>query len=125
MHLDAWVLGQPVADLDSLGGGVVVHDQVQLLVGVSAGHVLEETQELLMGVPVLTDPRDLAGGNLQRGEQRCGAVTNVVMGPPFRMARLHRRHRLGAIQGLDLGFLVHAQNDRVLRWIQVQPDPRR
>jgi hypothetical protein len=29
---------------------------------------------------------------------------------------------LGAIQRLDLRLLIHAQHDRVLRRIQIQPD---
>ncbi len=40
-------------------GGVVVHHQVQLAVGVGAGHMLQERQELLMSVPVLAEPGDL------------------------------------------------------------------
>ena len=49
-----WMLrvrGQPGLDLRVLVGGVVVHDQMQLLVGVGAGDVPEEDQELLVPVP--------------------------------------------------------------------------
>lgn len=42
VSMDPGVRGQPVTDLDTLVGGVVVHDQVQFLVGVGPGHVLEE-----------------------------------------------------------------------------------
>jgi len=42
--VDAWVGGQPRVDLGGLVGGVVVADQVQFLVGVGAGHLLEERQ---------------------------------------------------------------------------------
>jgi len=106
MHMDAWVFGQPGAHFDALVGGVVVHHQVQLLGGIGQRDVLEEAQELLMAVTVLADPGDLAGGNLQRGEQGRGAVADIVMGAAFGAARLHRQHRLSAVQGLDLRLLV-------------------
>lgn len=35
-------------------------------------------------------------------------------------ALLHREARLGTVQGLDLAFLIHAEDERVLGWIQVQ-----
>ena len=69
MDVDARVGGEPVADLDALVGGVVVHHQVQSLVGVGAGNVFEESQEFLMAVAVLADAGDLAGRELRRGEQ--------------------------------------------------------
>ena len=56
MDVDSWVRGQPVADLDALVRGVVVHHQVQLDVGIGAGHVLEEGEELLVAVPLLHNP---------------------------------------------------------------------
>ncbi len=74
MDLDAGVSGEPVADLDAFVGGVVVHHQVQLLVRVGAGEVFEESQEFLVAVAALADAGDLTGRDLQRGEQRRGAV---------------------------------------------------
>ena len=64
MHVDAWVFDQPATDLNTFVCGIVVHHQMQFLIGVGAGHVLEEPQELLMAVAVLADPGDLAGGDL-------------------------------------------------------------
>ena len=65
---------------------------------------------------------DLAGGDLQRGEQRGGAVADVVMGGLLRQAGSHRQDRRGPVQGLDLRLLVDAQHDRVLGRVQVEPD---
>ena len=84
--------------------------------------MFEEPQELLVAVPLLAQPGDCAGGDLQGGEQGGGAVSDVVVGEPLGQPRLHRQHRLSAVQRLDLGLLVHAEHDRVLRWRQVQPD---
>ncbi len=41
-------------------------------------------------------------------------------GPPFQLPRPHREHGLRAVQGLDLRLLVHAEDDRLVRGIQVQ-----
>ena len=43
-------------------GGVVVHHQVQLPLGIGAGHMLEEGEELLVSVPVLAQPGHLPSG---------------------------------------------------------------
>ena len=55
-------------------------------------------------------------------QQRGRAVTNIVMGAPLDPARSYRPDRLGALQRLDLGLLVHTDHDRVRRWVQVEPD---
>ena len=44
------------------------------------------------------------------------------MGAPLGHAGQHRQDRLGPVQRLDLRLLVHAQHQRPLRWVQVQPD---
>ena len=95
MDVDPRVRGQPGVDFRVFVGRVVVHHQVQLRFGIGTGQVLEEGQELLVAVPVFTQPVHLAGGDLERGEQ-----------------------------GRDLGLLVHTEHDRVLRWGQVQTKSR-
>ena len=108
-----------------LVGRVIVHDQMQLLIGVAAGEVAQEDQELLVPVPWLAQAGDLAGSDLERGEQRGGSVSYVVVGALLGLPGLHRQCLLGPVQGLDLGFLVNAEHDRVLRRIQIQPPPHR
>jgi hypothetical protein len=119
---DPWVGGEPVPDLDPFVGGVVVHHQVQLGVGVGAGDLFQEGQELLVAMPGLAGAGHGAGGDLQGGEQGGGAVPHIVVAAAFRAAGLHREHLLGPVQRLDLGLLIHAQHNRVLRRRQVQPD---
>lgn len=121
MDLDPRVLCEPVADLDALVGGVVVHHQVQFGFGVGAGDLFEEREELLVPVPGFAGRGDLPGRDLQRREQGAGAVPDVVVGPPLRETRLHRQHRSGPVQRLDLGLLVDAQHNRVLRRGEVEP----
>ena len=72
-------------------------------------------------MPRLQRRGDLAGGDVQRGEQRRGAVAVVVVRAALDPAFLHRQDRHRAVQRLDLGLLIHAQHDRVLRRGQIQP----
>ncbi len=65
---------------------------------------------------------DLAGGDLQGGEQGGGAVSDVVVAATLGESGLERQDRCGPFQGLDLGLLVDAEHDRVLRRREVQPD---
>lgn len=95
---------------------VVVDD-----VAVGTFDVLEEGQELGVAVPWLARGGHLAGGDPQRGEQGGGAVPDVVVGAALDQPGLHRQHRHDPVQGLDLGLLVHAEHDRVLRGIQYGP----
>ena len=93
VHMEAGPLGQPVADQRRLVGGVVVRDQVDVEVG---GHLgldgIEEFAELHGPVPLVATTNHLAGPGVQGGEQRSGAVTqviHVIMGAPFHLSRAH------------------------------------
>jgi hypothetical protein len=77
--------------------GVVVHHQVQLALGVGAGNLAKESEELLLEVPRLAGRGDLAGGDVQRGEQGGGAMTDIVVGAPLGHAGLHRQHGCGPV----------------------------
>jgi hypothetical protein len=83
---------------------------------------LPRVEELGLAVPVIALIGYRTGGHLKSGEQRGGAIALVVVGPLLRQARSQRQERGGPVQGLDLGLLIHAQHDRLLRRVQVQPD---
>ncbi len=65
---------------------------------------------------------DLAGRDVERGAQAGRAVALLVVGPRLDRARAQREHRLGPIEGLDLGLLVDRQDDRPLGRVEIQPD---
>ena len=65
---------------------------------------------------------NLAFEHVERGKQGGGAVALVVVGHRSGPAFLHRKTGLRAIEGLDLGLLVHAEHDRVSRRIDVEAD---
>ena len=84
--------------------------------------MLEEGQELLVAVLLLAQPGHFPGRDLERGEQRGGAVADVVVSALLVVPWLHRQRLLGPVQRLDLRLLVHTQHDCVLRRVQVEPD---
>src|SRR5713226_7452189 len=75
-----------------------------------------------MPVSLMAFTDDLSLECLQSGEQGGGAVAFVIVGHRAATPLLNRQPRLGAIQGLNLTLFVHAEYQRLLRWIQVQTD---
>ena len=64
---------------------------------------------------------DGAVEDIQRGEQRRRAVALVVVGHGAEAAFLQRQARLGAVERLDLAFLVDAKHDGMGGWIDIEP----
>ena len=123
VQLESGVFVEPGPHALVLVSGVVVADQVYpKFVGDRLVDGAQELQELGMAMPGQALPDDFAGQHVQRREQRGGAVALVVVGhcgrPPF----LDGQRRLGAVQCLHGGLLVHTQHDRLLRRIEVQTD---
>jgi len=82
-------------------------------------HVPEEPEIFLMAMAMLAASEDGAGGDIEGGEERRGAMADIVVGKPFDIAKPHRQHRLSAVQGLDLALLVHAQDHGFIGRIEV------
>ena len=123
MQVETGVSGQPRGGGRRLVGGVVVADQVHVEVGryllVQPG---QELGELDRAVAAVDRADHRAGGHVEGGEQGGDAVADVVVGAPLGHARHHRQDRCTAVQRLDLRLLVHRENQRLLRRIQIQPD---
>ena len=98
MEMEALMPRQPGADFGMLAGGVIVNDQM---------HVL-----LSRGLPVaahaLAD--DLAVEDVERGEQSGRAGPLIIMSRRAAAAALHRQPRLGAVERLDLALLIDRQH---------------
>ncbi len=115
------VSGEPFSDLRVFVGGVVVEDDVNHLAGWHLGFDgIEEANELLMAVALHAAAGDPSLQHVERGEQRGGAVTLVIMGHGASPAALHRQAGLGAVKRLDLAFLVDRENHGVGRRIDVE-----
>src|SRR4029434_4819628 len=63
-----------------------------------------------------------SSGNVESGKERCGAVSDVVVGTPLRLSGAHREERWSAIECLYLRLLIHTQNHGLLGRIEIKPD---
>ena len=95
---------------------------MQLLARIMGKQPVHEAQKL-HPTPTPVVPRsDQAGGHLQRGKQRGGAMTLILViesGQGLAVGQV--QPALGALQRLDMRLFVHAQHHGVLRRIQIQP----
>jgi hypothetical protein len=106
----------PGANLGVLVCRVVIENDVDDLVGRDVGFDrIEEANELLMAMTLHATADDLAFQDVERGEQSGCAVALVVMGHCRAAALLHRQTGLGAVERLDLRFLVDRQDHRMRR----------
>src|SRR5579863_4768335 len=79
-------------------------------------------KEFLMTVLRLTLTDHRSFQNIERGEQRSCPMSLVIVCLPFRKTWPQRKNRLCPVQCLNLALLIHAQNDRFIRRIQIQAD---
>src|SRR2546422_5169681 len=93
-----------------------------MLVRVLAIEPLKECQEIVRRVPVNGPRGHFARVDAQGGDERDRSVTLVGCGQTSGSAFAQRKFRLGPVQRLDAGLLVYAQNQRVLRWIEIEAD---
>jgi hypothetical protein len=104
-------------------GGSVVEHEVHVKIGRHlAVDQVEEGADLLTAVPLAAGANHLSRLHIQGGEQIGRAVTHVIMGPSLDLARSHRQHRSGALEGLDLGLFIHAQNQSAIGRSHVETD---
>ena len=66
-------------------------------------------------------PMTVPSKNIERREQRGRAVADVIMGHRSGTALLDRQARLGAVERLDLRFLVDREHETVRRRVEVEP----
>ena len=101
---------------------IVHHDvHVKLLRNIFID-LLEKVQIFLMPVPRFALGDYLPVGDVERGEERRGAVTPIIVSYPLDVSEAHRQHGLGSVQGLDLALFIHALSPRRVGWVQIQPD---
>src|ERR1700722_2084036 len=120
---EARMAGQPSLDLWMLMSGVVVDNGMNDFAGGHLGfHGIEEADELLMAGALHAAANDLALEHVEGGKEGSGAVADVVMGHRSATALLDRQTGLGAVQRLDLAFLVERQHHSMGRWIDIEAD---
>ena len=102
---------QPSDHLGVLVGGVVVENHVDRFGGrhlVLDG--IEKADEFLMPVALHAAPDDLAFEDIEGGKPGGGAVSFLVMGHRGAAPLFHRQPGLGAVERLNLAFLVDAED---------------
>jgi hypothetical protein len=123
MDMEALMTFQPADDLLVFMRGIVIADQVDMFFfGDGLIDQAEKLQPLLMPVSLLEEAKDLGVKRVQSGKQGRRAITFVVMRHCPAASFLRWQLRLGSVQGSYLAFLIDAQNQRMLRWIQIQAD---
>lgn len=123
VKVEARVATQPTLDTGMLVSGIVVHDQMQVpSVGRLLVDVLQETNAFLMPVPWHAIAIDGAVERIQTREQRGGSVARVIMGHPGAATGAQRQTRLGSVARLNLALFIHAQDQRLVRRVQVKAD---
>ena len=106
-----------------LVSGIVVDDHMhRFLLGHPGIDEVEGANKLLMAMTLHTLSDDLAFQDIKRRKQRRDAVALVVVGDGAGTSLLHRQPRLGAVQRLDLAFLIDRENDGMVGRIDVKAD---
>ena len=82
----------------------------------------QEGEEFFRAVSGGDPTDDVAGCNIKCCVQTGGAVPRVVVRAPLHLSWTKLEQRLRAIQGLHLRLLIHAENQRVVRRIQIEAD---
>lgn len=76
--------------------------------------LLQEADELFGPMPLLELGQDLPSSDVEGRVQADRAVPLVVVRAPLDLPGLEWQHRLGAVECLDLGFLVHRQHESAI-----------
>ena len=119
--MEARVPQQPSLDQGCLVGSVVVEDEMDFEF---LRHVVVDCVEELPKLDAAVAPmmlRDhLAALDVERSEERCGAVADVVVRSALDLPRSQRQDRLRTIQSLNLRLLVNAEDRGTIGRIQVE-----
>lgn len=106
---------EPCPDQRSLMGRVIVHDDVDVQVERHLRiDLLEEVEKLGGAMPLVAFADDKARGDIERREERGGAMADIAVRATLGHAGHHRQDRLLAIERLDLALLVHAEHQRAV-----------
>src|SRR6201998_3150494 len=70
----------------------------------------------------ITLAKNVAGGDIESGNQARDAMSLVVVGASLQLSDPHGQHRLCTAQSLNLRLLIDAQHQRVMGRIQIQSD---
>ena len=121
VQMEAWMPPKPGFYTRMFVGRVVIRDEVQIEFGRGFDiDLVEEADEFLMPVARHAFADHLAVEHAEGRKQSGRAVALVVVRHRSTATLLQWETGLGAIEGLDLTFLVDAQNEGFVRWIEIE-----
>jgi hypothetical protein len=91
----------------------IIPDDMHLFARVRACHALHEGHQVVLRAPLAAAPQHLSGMNIKRGNQRLGAVTDILKLTTTQTSRPGRASRILPLDGLNAGLLVDTQHYRV------------
>jgi len=119
---EAGVSEKPALDGRGLVGGVAVENEVDVQVG---GHFtvdrLQEPLELDGAVAGVQGADEVPRGDIQGGEQAGGAVALIVVRRPRGGPGQQRKDGSRTVKRLDLALLIHTEDQRALRGVEIEP----
>ncbi len=123
VQMEARMLSQPCFHGGSFVSAVIVDDQMQREACVDrCVDRAQEFDEFARAMAWLAFADHKAAFDIKRGEQSRCAVTLIIMRHGFGAALFQRQAGLGAIERLDLTFLIDAQHQRAIRRVQIEAD---
>jgi len=121
MKVESGIAPLPGFDFRMLMGGVIIADDVYLLVGrCRFDNQVEKADPFLVPVLFHAGSKDAAVGCIHRGEERGGPVAFVIVSQRFASSFLERKPWLSAIQGLDLTLFIAGQYHGVFRRVEIE-----
>lgn len=108
MEGEALIAHEPLHDLGMLVGGIIVENDMDRLACRNLRiNGVEEADELLMAMALHVLANDGSVEHVEGCKKRGRAVPLVVVGHGAQLPLFHGQSGLGAVEGLDLGFLIH------------------
>src|SRR3979490_1444735 len=105
--LEAAAAGNEADDgLGEVDVEIVADDVPPGVAGSAAQQGVEKSCKIPFSTGFADHALDLAGGNIEGGDQGLSAVAAILELTPLDLARRHRQPRRDALQGLDAGHLV-------------------
>ena len=123
MHVKAGMSRQPFVDLRMFMGGVVIGDDVDVEIKRALPvDQFEKGEPLLMAMARRQTGDQLAFEIIEGGEQGQRAMPHVIMGLGANVANAQGQTWLRTLERLALRFLVAAQHQRLVWWVEIEPD---
>src|SRR3954454_16663450 len=99
----------------------IIENNVQLSIRTVRHQFVHEIQKLPSSAPGIVAGFHLSGSYIQCRKQRRRPMSLIAMAETIHSLAIGQsKIALRALQGLDVRLFIYAQNQRVLRWAQIQ-----